>query len=82
MKCSRPTCNHNIGLVSYRRGFFGQVALLLEEMPRHLGGRARRAASVETPARRDLLRMAVRAADRAAAARTGRGARQKVVAPF
>jgi len=23
-KCSSPTCNHSIGLVSYRRGFFGK----------------------------------------------------------
>jgi hypothetical protein len=24
MKCASPTCNHGIGLVSYRRGFFGK----------------------------------------------------------
>jgi hypothetical protein len=24
MKCANPTCNHSIGLVSYRRGLFGQ----------------------------------------------------------
>jgi hypothetical protein len=24
MKCSSPACNHSIGLVSYRRGFFGK----------------------------------------------------------
>jgi len=24
MKCASPTCNHSIGLVSYRRGFFGK----------------------------------------------------------
>jgi hypothetical protein len=24
MKCANPTCNHSIGLVSRRRGFFGK----------------------------------------------------------
>jgi hypothetical protein len=24
MKCANPTCNHSIGLVSHRRGFFGK----------------------------------------------------------
>jgi len=24
MKCANPTCNHDIGLVSHRRGFFGK----------------------------------------------------------
>jgi len=24
MKCANPTCHHGIGLVSYRRGFFGK----------------------------------------------------------
>lgn len=24
MECSSSTCNHSIGLVSYRRGFFGK----------------------------------------------------------
>jgi hypothetical protein len=24
MKCANPTCNHGIGLVSYRRGFLGK----------------------------------------------------------
>ena len=24
MKCANPTCNHSIGLVSHRRGFFGR----------------------------------------------------------
>jgi len=24
MKCANPACNHGIGLVSYRRGFFGK----------------------------------------------------------
>jgi hypothetical protein len=24
MKCANPACNHSIGLVSHRRGFFGK----------------------------------------------------------
>jgi hypothetical protein len=41
MKCANPTCNHSIGLVSHRRGFFGKRHYCSKECRDHV--------AVETP---------------------------------
>jgi hypothetical protein len=36
MKCAKPTCNHSIGLVSHRRGFFGKRHYCSKECRDHV----------------------------------------------
>jgi hypothetical protein len=36
MKCAKPTCNHSIGLVSHRRGFFGKRHYYSKECRDHV----------------------------------------------
>lgn len=36
MKCANPTCNHSIGLVSYRRGFLGKRPYCSKECRDHV----------------------------------------------
>ena len=36
MKCANPTCNHSIGLVSHRRGFFGKRPYCSKECRDHV----------------------------------------------
>jgi hypothetical protein len=36
MKCANPTCNHSIGLVSYRRAFLGKRPYCSKECRDHV----------------------------------------------
>jgi hypothetical protein len=45
MKCANPTCNHGIGLVSHRRGFFGKRPYCSKECRDHV--------AVELPPKRE-----------------------------
>ncbi len=58
MKYANPTCNHSVGLVSHRRGFFGKRPCCSKQCRDRFFGRA--AAGVRT--RHHLFRMAVHAA--------------------
>jgi hypothetical protein len=45
MKCANPACNHSIGLVSHRRGFFGKQRFCSKQCRDHV--------AVALPAKRE-----------------------------
>jgi hypothetical protein len=47
MKCANPTCNHSIGLVSHRRGFFGKQRYCSKPCRDHLAVALPRSAKSE-----------------------------------